>query len=185
MRERDYKLKESAGYLKMTVQRLNQLVKEGSIKVHGSPKRIWESDLIEECKKRKIEFIPKRKSSVQESEKKEKRESGKDDLDLDVRSIDSEDLKDLKLRYEILAKMEDIRRKRQESGRSLKEEEVAVYVAGIRESVRSRANQIFEGIATAVEGLSAAQVARDVEKRVERYLKELSELKWNDLVKLD
>ena len=95
---------------------------------------------------------------------------------------DQEALKVMKMGMEVLEKTEKIEKARRESGKLLKEEDVAAYLSGIVESIRVLAPSVEDGLVNAFDGKTPVQCAREVARRMERFLRELSELKWNELV---
>lgn len=177
--KREYKLKEVADILGVTVQRLSQLVKKGVAPVFGSPAKMLGEDVQALCKRRGVKF------EAEETVESSVQEVGNGDGDSFLSSLPSDEfeLKNLKIKYEILQKIADIERKKKEGGKLLEVRKVGDYVAGLGEGVRGRAMSIYDGIATAVEGMSPAQIAIEVEKRVHRYLKDLAEMDWDEFSK--
>ena len=95
-----------------------------------------------------------------------------------LKGVDGENLRDLKERAKIAKDLEAIRIQKQKSGELVTRESVDTSLVLLGTSVRSAVENIQEGFDAVIEGMTPAEINRELYSRCQKCLKDLSELKW-------
>ena len=153
--------------------------------------------LVKRIRKGEIREYQKKPSKIAQSEIErlggvvppvlsEEQASGNDDelFCTDISKAGEEEVKVIQARANAVKTLEAIKKARRESGQLVKEESVVRSLVRLGELVRSKANQIADGIAIEVSGKTPAEVERIVTNRIQEYLKDMNEVPWHEFERI-
>lgn len=178
MVDKKVKLIDLPPVLRISRQAVYQKWKAGDLPAEGRPAMAKWSDVVKLGVRMGIKL-----PSVWGGDEKVSngKSSGKQLIGLDFAKISEQELADAKMRLEVEKIAEDIRKKRKDSGELVERYRVEMFLKRLSESVRNLYLNISDGFESDIVGASPAEAQMALEKRLEKYGYELTQLNWEDI----